>query len=72
MDHALERNRHLAAVLAGTRDVPDLSPGMTEVIPGSVEEAAGAVLWQLDAWEETPGAIEWMLARYRQRGRARR
>jgi tetratricopeptide (TPR) repeat protein len=72
MDRALDSNRHLAAVLAGTRDVPESADDGAEPLPGSVEEAGQAVLWQLDAWEETPGAIEWMLARYRARGRGRR
>ena len=71
MNRALERNRHLAGVLAGTREVPETFPDATDIMPGSVEEAGQAVLWQLDAWEETPGAIEWMLARERARGRSR-
>jgi tetratricopeptide (TPR) repeat protein len=54
---ALKGNRHVPPFLTGEKMIPD-PPDAYRL--GSVEEAALATEWLLDAWSETPGAIHWL------------
>lgn len=53
---ALKGNRHVPPFLMGAREIPDVADAYRI---GSVEEAALAVDWLLDAWSEPPGALRW-------------
>jgi tetratricopeptide (TPR) repeat protein len=67
LDRAIRSNPHVAPLLIGTRDIPPVPDVYRQ---GSVEEAAACAEWLLEVWHETPGAIEWLIARARHSKRA--
>ncbi len=65
---ALAANRRVPAFLTGAREIPDLP---ATYAPGSADEAKLAADGLLDAWQDTPGAIEWLdAARHQARQKA--
>ena len=58
--HDFAEHRHVAAFLIGTRDIP--APP-SSYRPESVDEAAICADWMVDAWQDTPGAVAWLVGR---------
>ncbi|MFB3816864.1 MAG: tetratricopeptide repeat protein [Candidatus Methylomirabilales bacterium] len=56
---ALKGNRHVPEYLLGEAELPEVPPAAYR--PGSVEEAEICAEELLDAWEETPGAMRWLM-----------
>ena len=72
---AIRVNRHVPAFLTGREDLPDVS--ISSYAVGSEEEAILCASDLLDAWERTPGALDWLAAETRslkksKRGKGRR
>ncbi len=55
---ALERNRHVPDLLLGRLEIPDELPAGYRL--GSVDEAVYYFLESEEAWQETPGALDWL------------
>jgi tetratricopeptide (TPR) repeat protein len=55
---ALRANRHVPAYLKDADEMPPAGSGSFAL--GSREEAAYAAFELMDAWDETPGALEWL------------
>jgi hypothetical protein len=58
LTRALEANRHVPELLLGRLEMPDVLPDGYTL--GSIEEAVFYVLDAGDAWQETPGALDWL------------
>lgn len=69
LSDALRANSHVASMLLDPDSLPDEMPDHFAL--GSPEEAAACVALLRDAWETTPGALEWLKGRT-PRSRARR
>lgn len=55
---ALKANRHVRKYLTAQSELPPFSPPMYS--PGSDEEAMLCAQDQIDLWEQTPGALDWL------------
>ena len=55
---ALAANRHVPAFLTGEKEIPELPDAYT---PGGVDEAVVIASSQGEAWEMTPGALDWLI-----------
>lgn len=56
---AIRANRHVPGYLAGTTPIPDILPDGYSL--GSPEEAMLYADESIDVWEDTPGAMPWLL-----------
>jgi tetratricopeptide (TPR) repeat protein len=65
LDKALETNPHVPSYLLGEREFPEDLPD--SYAPGDEDEAAVCADMLLAAWEDAPGALDWLKRRRAER-----